>query len=61
MTNHRCTTLAILALLLGRFTSGAAVDLVSITYSPDITVVLGSRVVVDGEVVRGGRTGSRDG
>ncbi len=52
MTNHRCTTLAILALLLGRFTSGAAVDLVSITYSPDITVVLGSRVVVDGEVVR---------
>ena len=52
MTNYRCTTLAILALLLGRFTFGAAVDLVSVTYSPDITVLLGSRVVFDGEVVR---------
>ncbi len=59
MTNHRCAALAVPALLLGLFTSGVAADLVSITYSPDITVLLGSRVVVDEEVVREDSDGFR--
>jgi hypothetical protein len=52
MTNIRFTQFIVAALLLGRLTSAAAADLESVTYSPDITVLLGSRTVVDHEVVR---------
>ena len=56
MTNIRFTQFFVAALLLGlslgRLTSASAADLESITYSPDITVLLGSRTVVDHEVVR---------
>ena len=52
MTNIRFRQFSVAALLLGRLTSAAAADLESITYSPDITVLLGSRTVVDHEVVR---------
>ena len=52
MTNIRFTQFFVAALLLGRLTSAAAADLESVTYSPDITVLLGSRTVVDHEVVR---------
>ena len=56
MTNIRFMKFFVAALLLGlslgQLTSAAAADLESITYSPDITVLLGSRTVVDHEVVR---------
>ena len=50
MTNIRFMKFFVAAFLLGRLTSAAAADLESVTYSPDITVLLGSRTVVDHEV-----------
>jgi len=52
MTNIRFMKFFVAALLLGGLSSAAAADLESVTYSPDITVLLGSRTVVDHEVVR---------
>ena len=52
MTKIRFTQFSVAAFLLGRLTCAAAADLESVTYSPDITVLLGSRTVVDHEVVR---------
>ncbi len=52
MTKIRFTQFSVAAFLLARLTCAAAADLESVTYSPDITVLLGSRTVVDHEVVR---------
>ncbi len=52
MTKIRFTQFCAAAFLLGRLTFAAAADLESLSYSPDVTVLLGSRTVVDHEVVR---------
>ena len=52
MTNIRFTQFCAAAFLLARLTFAAAADLESLSYSPDVTVLLGSRTVVDHEVVR---------